>query len=94
MSDLFLGLIALAVLVMAAIQVAVVIIAMRLARRLDRLADRLEQDIRPIIASLQSLTTDAARVTAAFRAILAIFRGQRKESRPAGDEEDDPLFIG
>jgi hypothetical protein len=94
MSDLFLGLIAFAVLVMAAIQVAAVIIAMRLARRVDRLADRLERDARPIVASLQSLTADAARLTTAFRAVLAIFRGSRKEGRETAAAEDDSLFVG
>jgi len=62
-SDVFLGVIAAAVLVMAVIQVAAVVLAARAARRLDRLADRLEQDIRPIVVSLQALTADAARAT-------------------------------
>lgn len=61
---MFLGLIAAAVLVMAAIQVAAIVLAARAARRLDRLADRLEQDIRPVVTSLQALTADAARATA------------------------------
>jgi hypothetical protein len=93
MSDVFLGVIAVAVLVMAAIQVAAVVVALRLARRIDRFADRVEQDIRPIVASLQALTADAARATSFFKAILAIFRGPQKESRAAADEEG-PLFIG
>jgi len=93
-SDVFLGIIAVAVLVMAAIQVAAVVIAARLARRLDRFADRLEQDIRPVVASLQALTADAARATSVFRAILSIFRGPEKDARPAGTEEEGPLFIG
>ncbi|OFW01303.1 MAG: hypothetical protein A3I61_00115 [Acidobacteria bacterium RIFCSPLOWO2_02_FULL_68_18] len=94
MSDVFLGVIALAVLVMAAIQVAVVIVALRLARRVDRFADRVEQDIRPIVASLQALTADAARATSVFRAILAIFRGPQKNARPESPDEEGPLFIG
>jgi len=92
-SEVFLGLIAAAVLVMAAIQVAAVVIAARLARRLDRFADRLEEDIRPVVASLQALTADAARATAVFKAILGIFRGPQKEPTAAAEEED-PLFIG
>ena len=63
MSDVFLGLIAAAVLVMAAIQVAAVVFAARAARRLDRLIDRFEQDIRPMVVNLQTLTADAARAT-------------------------------
>jgi len=93
MSDVFLGVIAVAVLVMAAIQVAAIVVALRLARRIDRFADRVEKDIRPIVASLQGLTADAARATSLVKAILAVFRGPQKESRAAADEEG-PLFIG
>jgi hypothetical protein len=91
-NDVFLGIIAVAVLIMAIIQVAAVVVAARVARRLDRFADSLERDIRPVVASLQALTADAARATSVFRAILAIFRGPRKEDRAGGEE--DPLFIG
>lgn len=94
MSEVFLGVIAVAVLVMAAIQVAAVVVALRLARRVDRFADRVEQDIRPIVASLQALTADAARATSVFKAILAIFRSPQKESRAAAPDEEGPLFIG
>lgn len=94
MSDVFLGIIAVAVLVMAGIQVAAVVIAARLARRVDRFADRLEQDIRPVVASLQALTADAARATSVFKAILGIFRGPQKEGQPSTAEEEGPLFIG
>lgn len=64
MTEVFLGVIAAAVLVMAAIQVAAVVFAARAARRIDRIADRLERDIQPVVASLQALTADAARATA------------------------------
>jgi hypothetical protein len=94
MSEVFLGVIAVAVLVMAAIQVAAVVVALRFARRVDRFADRVEQDIRPIVASLQALTADAARATSLFKAILAIFRSPQKESRAAAADEEGPLFIG
>jgi hypothetical protein len=63
-TDLFLGVIAAAVLVMAAIQVAAVVAVARAARRIDRIADRFERDIQPVVASLQALTADAARATA------------------------------
>ena len=92
MTDVFLGVIAFAVLIMAVIQVVAVVVALRMARRLDRFADSLEQDIRPVVASLQALTADAARATSFFRTILAIFRGSRKDERSGAEE--DPLFIG
>ena len=64
MTELFLGIIAVAVLVMAVIQVAAVVLAARTARRVDRLADRLEQDLRPIVTNLQTMTSEAARASA------------------------------
>ena len=63
MNDLFLGVIAAAVLVMAIIQVAAIVYAARAARRLGEAFARLEQDVRPILASLQALSADAARAT-------------------------------
>jgi hypothetical protein len=70
MTELFLGIIAVAVLLMAAIQVAAVVLAARAARRVDRLADRLEQDLRPIVSSLQQATSEAARVSSLAAAQL------------------------
>jgi precorrin-6B methylase 2 len=62
-TNLFLGIIAVAVLVMAVIQVAAVVFAMSAARRFGQAADRLERDLRPVVANLQTLTAEAARVT-------------------------------
>jgi hypothetical protein len=42
--ELFLGIIALAVLVMAAVQVAAIVAGIRLARRVDQLAVQLDQE--------------------------------------------------
>ena len=64
MSNLLLGIIAISVFVMAAIQVAAIVLAARAARRLGEVASRLEQDVRPIVANLQAVTADAARTTA------------------------------
>ena len=61
---MFLGTIAVAVLVMAIIQVAAIVFAARAARRVGDAFARLEQDVRPIIANLQALSADAARATA------------------------------
>jgi hypothetical protein len=63
-NDLFLGIIALAVTVMAAIQVGAIIVAARLAKRVDRLATQIEQDIKPVFQNLQALSTEAARAAA------------------------------
>ena len=61
MSEVFLGIIALAVVVMAVIQVAGIVFAVSAARRIGETADRLERDIRPVVQNLQSITADAAR---------------------------------
>jgi hypothetical protein len=64
MTDLYLALIALGVLVMAGIQVAAIVAAMRAARRAGEMASRFEQDVRPIIANLQKVSEEAARASA------------------------------
>jgi hypothetical protein len=108
-SDVFLGVIAAAVVVMAAVQVAAVVFAARVARRLDRIVDRLEHEIQPVLLSLQSAAADAARATAAaaaqidraaawlegLKAILSRFGSAKSpEARPKGVDEDEALFIG
>ena len=64
MTDLYLGLIALGVLVMAGIQVAAVVSVARAARRAGEMAARFEQDVRPIIVNLQKVSEEAARASA------------------------------
>ncbi|MDP3718482.1 MAG: hypothetical protein Q8T13_12025 [Acidobacteriota bacterium] len=62
--ELFLGVIALAVLLMAVIQVAAIVAGIRLARRVDQLATQLERDVKPLLANLTAVTTEAARTAA------------------------------
>jgi len=64
MTDIYLGLIALGVLVMAGIQVAAMVSVARAARRASELAARIEQDVRPIIVNLQKVSEEAARASA------------------------------
>jgi len=59
--ELFLGIIAFAVLVMAAIQVAAIFAGIRLAKRVDQLAVQMDQEIKPLIANLTNLSSEAAR---------------------------------
>lgn len=63
MTDLFLGVIALAVLTMAIVQVAAVVFALRAARQVGEAVDRLERRVEPIVTSLQALSADASRAT-------------------------------
>jgi hypothetical protein len=59
--ELLLGIIALAVVVMAAIQVAAIFAGIRLARRVDALATQIDQELKPLIANLTALSSEAAR---------------------------------
>jgi len=60
-AELFLGVTAASVLVMALIQVGAVVAGLRLARRVEQLTRQIEQDIKPLIASLTSAAGEAAR---------------------------------
>lgn len=71
MSELFLGTIAAGVLIMATIQVAAIVFAMRAARRVGAAVSRLEQDVKPIVANLHAISSDAARATATAAAQVA-----------------------
>ena len=62
--ELFLGIIAFAVLLMAVIQVGAIVAGIRLARRVDQIATQLDQDIKPLLANLTALTAEAARTAA------------------------------
>ena len=68
MTDVWLGIIAVAVLTMAVIQVAAIIFAARAARQMGDAVSRFEHTLQPIIANLQALSADAARASAAATA--------------------------
>ena len=61
-ATVFLGVIAMATLVTAILQVVVLLAAAQLVRRLGRFVDILEEDVRPIIANVASIARDASRV--------------------------------
>jgi hypothetical protein len=60
-AELFLGIIAISVLVMAAIQVAALLAGFRLAKRVEQISRQLEQEIKPLIANLTDVTTELSR---------------------------------
>jgi hypothetical protein len=64
MNDVFLGLIALGVLVMATIQVAAIVVALRAARRVNEAVATLNADIKPIVENLRQMSADAAKAAA------------------------------
>ena len=74
MNDVYLAIIAVAVAVMAVIQVAAIVVAMRATRRVGDAVSRLEDDLRPIVANLKAMSADAART-----ASIASAQAQRAE---------------
>ena len=74
MNDLYLGVIAAAVTAMAVIQVVAIVVAMRTARRVGDVVTRFEDDVRPIVSNLKSMSADAART-----ASIASTQAQRAE---------------
>src|SRR5262245_37318211 len=64
-AELYLAIIALAVVVMALVQVGAIVAGLRLARRVDQLARQVEQDLKPLIANVTAMSQEAARAAAA-----------------------------
>ncbi len=63
-SDVFLGTIAVATLIMAIAQLGVLIAAGLLARRVYRLLSQVERDLRPAFESVNAIARDASRAVA------------------------------
>ena len=63
-SELFLGLIALAALVMAGVQVGLVILALRLVRRVDELSTQFDREIAPLAEKLRRVADNLQQTTA------------------------------
>jgi len=63
-AQIFLGVIAVATLTMAVIQVGILIAAARAGLRVKRLIDRLEQELQPTFGHLNAIGRDASKVVA------------------------------
>jgi len=63
-SDLFLGVIAAATLLMALIQVGAMITALRLARQAQQAIQSVHQEVKPLLARAQSIAEEASRTVA------------------------------
>ena len=63
LSTLFLGTIALATFVMAAVQVGIIVYGARLAQRVQRLVDQVENEITPALNRVNAMSGDINRVT-------------------------------
>jgi hypothetical protein len=62
-SEVFLGMIALATLTMAAIQVSVIVYGWTAARRIDRILSQVEQEMKPLAVNLNAIARDAAQIS-------------------------------
>lgn len=69
-SDLFLGVIAVATLVMALIQVGAILMMLRMARQAQQVLSNVQQEVKPLIARAHSIAEDASR-TAALATVQA-----------------------
>ena len=74
-AELLLGVIAVAVAVMAIVQVGAIVAALRVARRVDEIASELETGVKPLIANLTSISSETAR--AANMAAMQVERFDR-----------------
>lgn len=72
---MFLGIIAMATLAMAIVQIGVLVAAGLLARRLQRVVERAEREMKPIVEHLNSIGRDASR--AASLATAQVERADR-----------------
>ena len=63
-SDVFLGVIAGATLVMALIQVGAILAALRLSRQAQQMIQSVQQDVRPLIARAHAIAEEASRTVA------------------------------
>jgi hypothetical protein len=62
-SGVFLGIIAVSVVIMAVVQVGVVIGGALLARRVSRLATQIEDEVRPLSAHVRTIAVEASRAS-------------------------------
>jgi hypothetical protein len=63
-SEVFLGVIAVATLVMAAIQVGVIVGLLRTARQAQQIMTTIQEDVRPLIAKVTAVADEASRTAA------------------------------
>jgi type IV secretory pathway VirB2 component (pilin) len=63
-AELLLGVIALAVAIMAIVQVGAIVAGFRVARRVEQLANDLETTVKPLLANLTAMSAEASRAAA------------------------------
>jgi uncharacterized protein YoxC len=62
-SEVFLGVIAVATLLMAVIQAGTAVYGWTMLRRLDRIVSQVERDLKPLVESVNAIARDTARIS-------------------------------
>jgi hypothetical protein len=62
-TNVFIGIIAIATLVMALVQVAFIVYGWTIARRVSKMLDQVEHELKPVLDGLSSIARDAARAS-------------------------------
>ena len=88
---LLIGVIAVAVVIIAAVQVGLVIYGARLAHRIDRLVDQIENQIQPALSRVNDASGDVTRVTS-----LAVAQMERVDQLVARfvERSDQVMAVG
>jgi hypothetical protein len=60
-AEALLAVIAVAVAMMALVQVGAIVVGVRMARRIERLANEIETEVKPLMANLATLTAEATK---------------------------------
>jgi hypothetical protein len=74
-SGVFLGVMAVSLAIMAAIQIGLIIVGLRVAKQMSAATTRLHEEIRPLIQKANAIADDASRATAL--AVLQVERVDR-----------------
>lgn len=79
MNDVFLGLIALATVVMAVVQIGLIVVAMRLAKRIDAVSAQVQRELGPLAERLSRVADNLQRASS-----LAAVQVERLDRMVAG----------
>ena len=86
MSDLFLGLIAAGVLLIAVSQITAVIMASRATRRLGDTLNRLEESVQPIVSTVHLISTNVHQISEDAKRATAIATAQVERAERMMDD--------
>ena len=74
--SLFLGVMAVALAIMAIVQIGLIVVALRVARQLTTTASQLQQEVRPLIAEATAVTQKASAIAEVDDELRELVRGR------------------